>query len=151
ATTVVAVPVMADTEEFAEGQPLPPGYVRSIDALNSGFATADSLEIASEYAAAVKNLDQAIALARQALAKCDEDLDVHKALATALELKIAQQKEPDPKLFNECVKEWLIVMRNERGPDRGLTKKNGKGNARMTKLYEDEAYTIPAAIQLKAL
>lgn len=145
-------PCLADYEEYPADKPLPFGYVRSIEAMtNSGYATADSMELASEYAAMNHNTDQALSLARRAAKLDDDDLDVHKQLAKALQAKLKEQKDPDPKMFNECVHEWLIVLRGERGPDRGLTKKDGRGLAWINKLYEDEDYSMEAANQLKIM
>lgn len=140
-----------DEEEFPPGTPLPPGYVRSIDVMNSGFATANSLELASEYAAMMHNYDQALVFAKLALAMDKNDLDVHIAYAQALQAKVDQSKDPDPRLFNECVREWLIVLRNEVGAEKGLNLPNGRGIGKLNKLYEDEEHSIPAAMHLKAL
>jgi hypothetical protein len=149
---LAAVPAcLADDDEYPPGTPLPPGYVRSIDVMTSGFTTANSLELASEYAAMMHNYDQALALAKMAVQMDDNDLDVHLAYAQALQAKVDGVKDPDPKLFNQCIKEWLIVMRSERGPEKGLTKKNGAGNKRINKLFEDEDHAILAAMHLKAL
>jgi hypothetical protein len=140
----------ADTD-IEPAEQLPFGYVRSIDAMTSGFTTANSLELAGEYAAMNRNFDQAIRIMREALKKNDDDLDVHKAYAEALQGKVEQQADPDPKLYNECVKEWLIVLRTERGDEKGLNNDKGRGLPFVNHLYEDEEHAIPAKFALQKL
>jgi hypothetical protein len=54
----------------------------------------------------------------------------------------------DPKLFNKVVKEWLIVMRDERGAEKGNYWHgfNARGN-----YYDDEDHALLAAQHLQKL
>ena len=71
-------------EDYAEYNP-----VHSIDAFsNSRFSSGESLDLAAEYATANGNVDQAIGILRRAMKKEGDDLDIHLALANALEAKI---------------------------------------------------------------
>ncbi|HEY9792694.1 MAG TPA: tetratricopeptide repeat protein [Candidatus Obscuribacterales bacterium] len=142
---------LTDDQPVDKGEQLPFGYVRSIDAMTSGFATADSLDLAAEYATMNFNFDQAIRILKRALEKNDDDLDIHKAYAEALQGKLDGQSDPDPKLYNDCVKEWLIVLRTERGDEKGINNDKGRGLPMMNKIYEDEEHAIPAKFALKKL
>ena len=151
------LPALADFEDIGEtveddnaGQ-LPFGYVRSVDAFTHGFSTANSLGLAAEYATARGYFNDAVRICKMALSKNDDDLDIHKAYAEALEGKLGQQKDKDPELMHECVREWLIVLRTERGPEKGLNAKNGLGLPGVNKLYEDEEHSMVAKVHLKTL
>ncbi len=65
-------------------------------------------------------LNRAISLCKQALAKNNDDIDIHKMYAQALESKMANQGEVDELQFDLCIREWLLVMRSEVGEDSGI-------------------------------
>jgi len=133
-----------DVTEDANGN-LPSGYVRSGNAYNSGgHSEADSLSLQAEYETQHGYYDQAIKLCQRAIAKNDDDADIHMAYATALEHKLKQQKEKDPNLYIAAVREWLIVLRNEKGEERGLTSKSGLALPLVQHLNQDEERSIPA-------
>jgi len=139
----------ADDDEVTEDANgnLPPGYVRSVNAINSGVhPTVSSLELAAEYAVQHKYFDQAIKICQQAIAMNDDDADIHMAYADALEHKLRTQKAGarDPNLFMATVREWLIVARNEKGDERGLTNSKGVGIPGMQHMYQDEERSMPA-------
>jgi len=69
------------------------------------------------------NYKRAIPLLRQAVQLDGNDADVHALFAAAMQEKLEHQAEKEPTLFNDCVKEWLIVVRNEAGEEKGLTYK----------------------------
>jgi hypothetical protein len=121
-------------EDYAEYHP-----VSSMEAFsNSPHATADAVLMHAEYALKSGDIDGAIKLLRRALKKETgaDDIDIHQTLAGALEEKVKSQDERDQYLYNECVKEWLKVLRSEVGPEKGLTWKGlGLGLGRK---YEDE-------------
>jgi len=154
---VVLVPaqrVLADDDEVSEDASgnLPTGYVRSGNALNSGGHTeADSLSLQAEYATQHGYYDQAINLCQQAIKKDDDDSDIHLAYADAMEHKLRRQKDKDPNLYMATVREWLIVLRNEKGDERGLTSKNGLALPGMQHLYADEERSIPALHHIVSL
>ena len=142
----IAQRYQSDEPDYSEYHP-----VYSIDAYaNSPNASAEALCIAVEYANKAGNYDQAIAICRRALRIDYDDLDIHLAFAEALENKIKDQDERDEKLFKECVKEWLIVLHNTVGAEKGLTW-HGLSLPGMEKRYEDPMHGGVARTHLKAL
>jgi|688.fasta_scaffold230105_2 hypothetical protein len=99
---------------------------------------ASSMMMSAEYSNRMGYTDQAIKMSRRALQRDPDDIDLHQALAEALENKIKAQDDRDPYLYNECVKEWLMVLRNEVGDESGLTW-HGIGLPKMQTLYQDSA------------
>ncbi len=99
---------------------------------------ASSMMMSAEYSTRHGYIDQAIRQSKKALERDYEDIDLHQTYAEALENKIKTQDERDPYLFNECVKEWLMVLRNEVGDESGLTF-HGIGLPVMQRLYQDSA------------
>lgn len=99
---------------------------------------ASSMMMSAEYSTRMGYTEQAIKQSRRALQRDPDDIDLHQQLAEALENKIKTQDERDPYLFNECVKEWLMVLRNEVGDEAGLTW-HGIGIPKMQTLYQDSA------------
>ena len=145
---------VADEEEVTEDANgnLPFGYVRSVDAINSGVhATGLSLSMAAEYALQHHYYDQAIKLCQLALQKLDDDADIHMAYADALEHKLRKQKEKDPLLYMAAVREWLIVARQEKGEDKGLTNSKGIGLPGVQHLMQDEERSMPAMAHVVGL
>lgn len=99
---------------------------------------ASSMMMSAEYSTRMGYTEQAIKQSRRALQRDPDDIDLHQQLAEALESKIKSQDERDPYLYNECVKEWLMVLRNEVGDEAGLTW-HGIGLPKMQTLYQDSA------------
>jgi hypothetical protein len=143
-------PAFADDYEDDQ-EKLPFGYVRSVDVMAGPHATGGTLLLAAEYATALHNFDQAISYCRRALRETEGDLDVHVAYAKAMVGKMSTQPNPDPEMFNACVREWLIVLRTEKGEESGINRKNGIGGGALNKLYEDEDHSMLAATCLKAM
>src|SRR5579872_4494398 len=90
-----------------------PRPVISVEALETGETTANSLSREAEYCVHNEQFDQAIKLSRMALAKNSDDNEIHQIYALALEGKLSGQTNRDPSLYKQCVKEWLIVFRQE--------------------------------------
>lgn len=107
-----------------------------------------SAMIGSEFALRAERVDRAIQLARRAMQRDPDDMDVHKALAEALDRKLEFQAEKDPKLFGECVREWLIVMRNGVGMEKGT---NFRGMGFVDHFFGDDEYYVVAKQRLKHL
>ncbi len=99
---------------------------------------ASSMMMSAEYSTRMGYTEQAIKQSRRALQRDPDDIDLHQQLAEALENKMKTQDERDPYLYNECVKEWLMVLRNEVGDEAGLTW-HGIGLPKMQTLYQDSA------------
>lgn len=104
--------------------------------------------IGSEMALRSDRVGRAIELARRAMRRNPDDMDVHKALAEALDRKLELQTEKDPAVFAECVKEWLVVMRNGVGMEKGT---NFRGIGILDHFYGDEEYYGVAKQRLKHL
>jgi len=127
-----------------------PGAISSVDAMQLGEVTAPSLRNSADYCLKMGQYDKAIKLARLALEKNFDDNDIHLIYAEALEKKYNKQVEKDPALFNKCVREWLIVLRQEHGDERGLSYK-GVTIPLLGKFYEDEDRVIPAKSHIMSL
>jgi hypothetical protein len=126
---------------------LPFGYVSSMDAMNSGgHPTADSLMLSAEMENRYGHHDKAIWICQKALEMDPNDIDIHKLYAESMEKKLRKQKgkDKDPMLFLASVREWLIVLRGERGEEMGLTNSKGLGIPGMAWMYRDEDRAIPA-------
>lgn len=94
------------------------------------------------------NYNKAIAFLSRAVKLDPDDPDVVCLYAEALEEKLSHQVEKDPDVFNLCVKNWLAIVRNEVGEEKGTTYKGiGIGAG----YYQDEERTIRAKHSLKAL
>lgn len=146
-----ALPVFAQ-DESSMGY-YSPGYtpIQNDQFLSLGKNTPQLYMFRAELAIKAEKWDQAVIYLRKSLEGYDDDLDAHKWLALSLEEKMKQQDERDPKLFKECIKEWLIVARQERGPEKGLTFKNGISPGNMLKRYGDEEGTMMALDHLTKL
>lgn len=106
-------------EDYSEYHP-----VHSIEAFTSlGEQTAMSYGLAANYAMKNKNYNHAIKLCQEAIDKDNDDLDIHLIYAQCLQKKLKTQVEKDPELFNKCVKEWVIVYKNEVGDEKGMSYK----------------------------
>lgn len=145
------VNVQADNQEPEEQNSTNyPAGVTSIDAIMSGKPNGRALASAAEYCVQSEQYDKAIKLSRLALDKNYDDNEIHQVYAEALEGKLKEQVDRDPTLFNQCIKEWLIVLRQETGDEKGLTV-HGIGIPIMGKFYEDDERVIPARQHLMKL
>lgn len=126
---------------------LPEGYVESADAIVTGNATPAHMALAAQYMVNHDYFDKAIALCQKALRKDDNDADIHKIYAEALEGKLRHDKKDNPDLFQQCLKEWLIVLRYERGPEKGMTFR-GIGIPGLLQANEDEDHSMEARMHL---
>lgn len=104
--------------------------------------------ISAQMALRSERVERSIQLARRAIKRDPDDLDAHKALAEALDRKLEYQADKDPKVFEECVREWLIVLRNGVGMEKGT---NFKGLGVFDSLFGDEGNYIIAKQRLKHL
>jgi len=93
---------------------------------------------------------QAVKYLRKSMRGNDDDIDTHKYLAICLEKQMDEQVDRDPGMFKECVKEWLVVLRNTKGAEKGLTFKNGLSPTN-NKKWEDEQTAGMARQHLKEL
>ncbi len=145
-------PTFSQDKKEPEKKPTQPYTpVTSIEAYTTlGKQTADSLLLGAEYANTQNKYDQAIKLCRQALDKDYNDIDTHQEYAQALENKLRIQTKRDPYLFNECIKQWLIVLRCEAGDENGIGF-HGIAVPGLGHIYQDEDRTITARRHLQKL
>jgi hypothetical protein len=127
-----------------------PGAISSVDAMQIGEATGESLSNSARYCLETGDYDKAIKLSKLAIEKNYDDTDTHMIFAEALEKKYNKQVEKDPALFNKCVKEWLVVLRNEGGMEKGMSW-HGMQIPLMEEFYKDEEHTMPARSHILAL
>lgn len=122
-TFLVLPPCLAVDETEQEFVPtegaLKGGTINSNQLLELGMVSPRSLVIEEEKALYSGDPDRAITVLHSWLDRDSEDADAHTFLARALEMKLKGQAERDPELYNESIKEWLIVMRNHSGMERG--------------------------------
>jgi hypothetical protein len=104
----------------------------------------------AEMAIQHQQWDQAVHWLRRSIKANDDDIDTHKALAVCLENKLEQQEDKDGPVYKECLNEWLIVLRNMKGSEKGLSKKNGSSPTN-NKAWEDEDGAGMARIHIKKL
>jgi hypothetical protein len=149
---LLPTPAFSDTEQAITNQGDTSESEVSIDALDDlKHANGASLGMAADYTDRNANdPDRAIALCRNALEKDNDDIDLHLQYAQLLEDKFNKQGAPDSQLYNECVREWLIVLRDEAGDEKGLTF-HGIGLPLSGQLYNDEDRTILARKHLVTL
>lgn len=94
----------------------------------------------AEAAVNSRRYDRAIELAERALAKDNGNIDGHMVYARALEGKLGQQTIQNPELLRKCVAEWLAVMRNQYGEEKGLNLFGAGGSDILWK--DDEHYVL---------
>lgn len=94
------------------------------------------------------NYNKALKLLKRAIKLNDDDMDIRVLYAEALDEKLSHQAEKDPEIFNECVKSWLIVARQEIGLEKGMT---FKGIGFMSGQYADEDWAGRAKKRLRVL
>lgn len=95
--------------------------------LESGHPSSMTLMVEAEAALRAKRFDRAIQMARRAIEINNDDLDLHRAYAEALEGKLLSMKDRDPELYRRCVEEWLGVLRSHTGEEKGLNFKGAGG------------------------
>ncbi len=105
---------------LSDAEELPKGVVKNENVMISKDSTPFSLTIQAERALKSGNYEKAIEFGKRALELNIDDCDSHLIYAKALEAKLAAQKKEDPLLFNHCVREWLYVLRNTYGDERGV-------------------------------
>lgn len=110
--------------------------------------SARSLLMTAKQSMRHHNYNKAISFLSRAVKLDPDDPDVVCLYAEALEEKLSHQVEKDPTVFNLCVKNWLSIVRNEVGEEKGTTYKGiGIGAG----YYQDEERTMKAKHSLKAL
>jgi len=94
--------------------------------------------------------DSATALRKlkHSMAIDNDDIDAHLLYAQLLEEKLRSQTDRDPMLFNQCVEEWLSIMRNRYGDEKGM---RYKGINPCGDLFNDEERSITAKRALTKL
>ena len=97
--------------------------------------SAATLQYEGERALEVGDLNRALSLLKRSIDLDDDDCNTRCIYAKALETKLRSQVEKDPHLFEQCVKEWLIVMRDEVGDQKGL---GIHGVSFLNGFYDDE-------------
>ncbi len=129
------------TSESEGDQEYKPIY--SEDAMSMGGPTPRSMAFQADRSLKAGNYEKAIQLLKKSLAMDPDDIESHVMYAQALEKKYKNQDEKDPLLFNKCVREWLIVMRNEVGEEKGLGF-HGLTAPGLGTFYRDEDHNILA-------
>jgi hypothetical protein len=124
-----------------------PTAITSIEAMRMGTVDSESnstvLMMVAEYNLKNGHVEEAMKAVKIALDRNYDDVDVHKVYAEVLERKYNQDPKKDPDVYNNCVMQWLIVMRQEVGWEK-LSNSNGLAIPGMGKRFEDEDQTIPA-------
>jgi len=126
------------------------GTVESMNALHSG--SGNSYRAAAEYALGQNQIDKALGLCKKALEYEGDDPDLHQMYAKVLERKLAGHSTgaTHDQLLSECVHQWLIVLRNETGEEKG-TSFHGIGLPLVGTFYEDDERHLPAKSHLISL
>jgi len=119
------------------------GPISNTDMMQMGETNPSVYLMMGEKNEKAGNFDSAISYYRKALDMDPDDADLHCRYATVLEKKLKKSDEHDPALFNKCVREWLLVMRNEVGDEKGLSFKGVAAPALGT-WYRDEDHNILA-------
>jgi hypothetical protein len=99
----------------------PRGVVSNDAAMVRKDASATELLMAADKALKSDKTDLALTLIKKSLKLNNDDLDAHMSYAIALEKKLNKQKAEDPETFNQCVTEWLAVLRNKYGEEKAET------------------------------
>jgi hypothetical protein len=123
--------------------------VESINGYTSlSNSSAGTMGFASDYSVNNNQLDQAVLLSRNAVNKDPDDIEAHQSYAEALENKLRAVKGTDHELASECITQWLIVLRNEVGEEKGL---GFHGISVMGHLYDDDTRSITARQRLVSI
>jgi tetratricopeptide (TPR) repeat protein len=141
-------PTLAQETSDQEASAQPSGEfeakpVYSDDLISSGQSTSKTLALLGEKSLHTGNYEKAIQLLKQSLSMDSDDADAHCLYAQALEKKYRKQETKDPELFNKCVREWLLILRNEVGEEKGLGYK-GVALPSLGTFYRDEDHNILA-------
>lgn len=92
--------------------------VSSYDVLTKGTKDAKTYFMQSELSLRNEDVNRAIKKGRRAVDLDPDDLDARVALGEALYAKWKfEKKKTSPQLYNECVKTWLMVLRNVTGEE----------------------------------
>lgn len=110
--------------------------------------TGQSLLLQAELALRARRTERALELTERGLLKDDQDIDLHRVHAEAIEQKMAKQSAFEACLFNECVREWLLVLRPNKGEEKGL---NFCGINPASTFYQDDERQGAAARHLTKL
>lgn len=110
--------------------------------------TASALLLQAKQYMRHHNYNKALKLLRRAIKLNDDDMDIRVLYAEALDEKLSHQAEKDPEIFNECIKSWLIVARQEVGLEKGMT---FKGIGFLSGQYADEDWANKAKKRLRVL
>jgi hypothetical protein len=123
--------------------------VESINGYTSlSNSSAGTMGFASDYSVNNNQLEQAVLLSRRAVNTDPDDIEAHQSYAEALENKLRALKETDHELASECITQWLIVLRNEVGEEKGL---GFHGISVMGHLYDDDTRSITARQRLVSI
>jgi len=95
----------------------------------------------AESAVRTRQFERAVQLCREALKDKPDDLNLHRIYAFALEGKLDSQKERDQSLYQQCIEEWLCVMRSGVGEDSGINV-NGAGHVWDYLLKDEDRYML---------
>jgi len=147
------VPALANEgpDWLSDPNELPKGVVTNDNVMVKKDSSAMSLIVQADRALKSDNIDRAIELIKRSLELNNDDLDAHMSYAQALERKLATQKVEDPKVFNQCIKEWLAVLRNKYGEEKNETI-NGIGIPGFNgRFFADEERQVPARNHLVKL
>ncbi len=105
----------------------------------------------SEISLRNDDVNRAVSMGRRAVELDPNDIDARVALGEALYQKIKKsKKKPKPEVYNECVKTWLMVLRNIVGDESNMGYK-GISIPLVERFYEDEDRTILARTRLTAV
>ena len=87
------------------------------------------------------DLENAMHKVKRSMELDDDDMDAHCIYADILDEQLRRQTEKDPTLYNKCVEEWLNIMRNRYGEEKGM---RVRGISPIGDLYHDEERSIVA-------
>jgi hypothetical protein len=105
----------------------------------------------SEISLRNDDVNRAVSMGRRAVELDPNDIDARVALGEALYQKIKKaKKKVTPEVYNECVKTWLMVLRNIVGDEANMGYK-GISIPLVERFYEDEDRTILARTRLTAV
>lgn len=105
----------------------------------------------SEISLRNDDVNRAVSMGRRAVELDPNDIDARVALGEALYQKIKKtKKKTKPEVYNECVKTWLMVLRNIVGDEANMGYK-GISIPLVERFYEDEDRTILARSRLTAV
>lgn len=110
--------------------------------------SAHTLQITARQCMRGHNYARAIPLLEKSLKLDPNDLEAHCLYAQALQEKLEEMEEKDPRLFNKVVSIWLSILRNEVGEEKGLSY---KGLSIDNGAFGDDDTVIRAKMELRHL